>query len=66
MLNSETKDVDLHLADQLLIYAALADGKTSYSTSAISEHLRTNAYIISKFLPREIGIGLDQEKIVIG
>lgn len=58
-LKAEKYDVDLHLADQLLIYAALADGKTSYRTSAISGHLRTNAYIISKFLDRRIGIGED-------
>lgn len=53
-LNAEQRDVDLHLADQLLIYAALAEGKTAYTTSKISEHFRTNAYIISKFLDRKI------------
>jgi RNA 3'-terminal phosphate cyclase (ATP) len=50
----EKRDVDLHLADQLLAYAALAEGPTEYSTSAISEHLRTNSYIISRFLDRRI------------
>lgn len=58
-LKSEKNDVDLHLADQLLVYAALAEGATRYTTSRISEHLRTNAYIISKFLDRRIGIGED-------
>lgn len=55
-LLAEERDVDMHLADQLLIYAALAEGETSYSTSSISDHLRTNAYVISRFLEREISI----------
>lgn len=50
----EQGDVDMHLADQLLIYAACADGPTEFSTSAVSEHLRTNAYIISRFVDRKI------------
>lgn len=53
-LNTEKGDVDRHLADQLLIYAALADGRTSYSTGAVTEHLRTNAYVISRFMERKI------------
>ncbi len=52
-LKAEDGDVDMHLADQLLLYSVLADGPTSYCTSAISEHLRTNAYVISKFLDRK-------------
>ena len=47
-------DVDKHLADQLLIYAALAEGKTEYKTSEITEHTKTNAEIIMKFLDRKI------------
>jgi len=50
----EKSDVDMHLADQLLLYAALADGKTSYATSEITEHLKTNALIIQKFINRKI------------
>lgn len=42
-------DVDHRLADQLLIYAALA-GKTSYKTSRISSHTATSINIITKFL----------------
>ena len=55
-LKKETGEVDLHLADQLLIYAALAEGETSFTTSSISEHLKTNAYVISRFLEREISV----------
>jgi len=53
-LNSEKGNVDCHLADQLLLYAALAEGKTGYAASHASAHLGTNAYIISKFLERRI------------
>ncbi len=55
-LRAETGEVDIHLADQLLIYAALAEGETEYSTSAISDHLKTNAYVVSRFLDREISL----------
>jgi RNA 3'-terminal phosphate cyclase (ATP) len=55
-VNAEKGDVDRHLADQLLIYAALADGRTSYSTNAVSEHLRTNSYVISRFMERKISL----------
>lgn len=53
-LRAEKGGVDMHLADQLLVYAALAGGKTEYETGAITGHFRTNAYIISKFLERRI------------
>jgi RNA 3'-terminal phosphate cyclase (ATP) len=52
------EEVDIRLADQLLIYAALADGETTFRTSRVTEHLRTNADIIRKFLP--------ERKIVLG
>ncbi len=48
--------VDLHLADQLLIYAALAAGKSKsdFTTSQISQHFETNAWVIRQFLDVEI------------
>jgi RNA 3'-terminal phosphate cyclase (ATP) len=55
-------EVDLHLADQLLLYAALAEGKTGYRINEVTNHLRTNAEIIGKFLPeRKISIGENVE-----
>jgi len=42
--------VDAHLADQLLLYAALAEGTTQLSVEAITEHARTNAWVIERFL----------------
>lgn len=53
--------VDLHLADQLLLYCALAEGKSKYSVEKVSAHLLTNAYVILKFLP-ECGIEINGEE----
>jgi RNA 3'-terminal phosphate cyclase (ATP) len=54
MLKAEKNEVDVHLADQLLIYAALAEGRTAYTSGGISGHFRTNASIIAKFVERDI------------
>jgi RNA 3'-phosphate cyclase len=48
--------VDRHLADQLLLYAALAGGETRFVTEEVTEHLRTNAWVIQQFLDVEIAI----------
>ena len=48
--------VDHHLADQLLLPLSLAGGTSSYTTNKITEHLRTNANVISRFLLNEIVI----------
>lgn len=45
--------IDEHLGDQLLLPMALA-GKGSFTTTAPSDHLRSNAAMIEKFLPVEI------------
>jgi RNA 3'-terminal phosphate cyclase (ATP) len=42
--------VDLHLADQLLLYAALADGPSELSVEQVTEHTRTNLWVIEQFL----------------
>jgi len=42
--------VDRYLADQLIIYAGLAEGTTRYSVSRISEHVETNLWLVEKFL----------------
>lgn len=43
--------VDRHLADQLLLYAALAAGETCFTTEAVTQHLLTNIWVIEQFLP---------------
>lgn len=42
--------VDEHLADQLVLYMALSDGRSSFTTSRISGHLLTNIWVIENFL----------------
>ena len=48
--------VDEHLADQLLLPAALADGESVLLTPHKTAHLETNAYAIRSFLDVEIDI----------
>ena len=53
--------VDEHLADQILLPAALATGKTRFRTPRVTGHLLTNAWVISRFLP-EAGIEIHGEE----
>lgn len=46
--------MDLHLADQLLLYAALAEGRTSFSAPSFSEHFKTNAEVLRRMTGRNI------------
>ncbi|VVC00743.1 RNA 3'-terminal phosphate cyclase [uncultured archaeon] len=56
--------VDAHLADQLLIYAALAKGKSSYDTGQFTPHLKTNAAVLSKLTGRNIILAAEREILV--
>jgi RNA 3'-terminal phosphate cyclase (ATP) len=49
--------VDSHLADQLLLYAALAEGGTKFSTSKFTSHLETNAQVLRNLTGRDIILG---------
>ncbi|MFQ6051717.1 MAG: RNA 3'-terminal phosphate cyclase [Candidatus Hydrothermarchaeota archaeon] len=53
---------DPHLADQIIPYMALAEGRSKISTSMFSKHALTNIYITEKFLncKFEVGGGLDR------
>ena len=42
--------VDRHLADQMLIYLALAKGPSTFTTEAVTSHLITNVWVIEQFL----------------
>jgi RNA 3'-terminal phosphate cyclase (ATP) len=42
--------VDRYIADQLIIYAGLAEGVTRYSVPRITEHVETNLWLIEEFL----------------
>ncbi|RMG52733.1 MAG: hypothetical protein D6723_08340 [Acidobacteria bacterium] len=43
--------VDKHLADQLVVYLALAEGPSRFTTSEVTRHLLTNLWVIEQFLP---------------
>jgi RNA 3'-terminal phosphate cyclase (ATP) len=45
-----------HLADQLVLPMALAPGESRWTTSAVTEHLRTVLWVASHFLPLESSI----------
>ena len=48
--------VDPHLADQLLVPLALADGGSVFRTSQVTQHLLTNAAVIRAFIDAKIVI----------
>ncbi len=42
--------LDLHLTDQIVLYLALANGRSVFTTASITDHLLTNLWVIEKFL----------------
>jgi RNA 3'-phosphate cyclase len=42
--------IDHHLADQIVLYLAAAEGQSTFTTSRITDHLLTNLWVIEKFL----------------
>lgn len=48
--------IDPHSADQILMPLALAKGRSEFTVSSVTEHLRTNASTINAFLDRSITI----------
>lgn len=42
--------VDRYLADQLVLYAALADGVSEYPTPRLTEHVDTNLWLVESIL----------------
>jgi RNA 3'-terminal phosphate cyclase (ATP) len=48
--------LDPHSADQILIPLALAEGRSEFTVSFVTEHVRTNVRTIQAFLDREITI----------
>lgn len=51
--------IDYHLADQLLLYLALAGGGR-FTTDIVTRHLETNSVIIREFM--DVGIGWEDRK----
>lgn len=55
-LDAPTGAVDPHSADQILLPLALAEGRSVYTVTSATEHLRTNAATVRAFLDRPIAI----------
>jgi RNA 3'-phosphate cyclase len=51
--------VDSHLADQLLLYAALSEGRTEYKVPKFTPHLLTNADVVRAMTGRNIILRAD-------
>ena len=49
-----TACIDSHLADQLLLFMALAKGRSSFTAHPITDHLLTNLWVIRQFLNLKI------------
>jgi len=47
---SKSGAFDRHLADQLMIPAVIAKGVTEYTTTEITMHTKSNAYVINSFI----------------
>jgi RNA 3'-terminal phosphate cyclase (ATP) len=43
--------LDRHLSDQVALPMALADGESEVTVSKVTEHLKTNIWVIEQFLP---------------
>lgn len=48
--------VDVHLADQLIPYMALADGQSALKVRELTAHLETNMYVTKQFLDVEFEV----------
>ena len=63
LLNEQKSEacLDKHLADQILPYLALASDKSKVTVSEITNHCKTNIWVIEKFLEGEFKI---KEKLI--
>ncbi|MEM4243191.1 MAG: RNA 3'-terminal phosphate cyclase, partial [Candidatus Bathyarchaeia archaeon] len=48
--------VDMHLADMLIPYMALAEGASAFLTRAVSDHLEANVWLAEKILGAKFSI----------
>ncbi|UCH00325.1 MAG: RNA 3'-phosphate cyclase, partial [Deltaproteobacteria bacterium] len=55
--------IDIHLADQLVPYMALAQGRSTVITEGITEHLLTNIWVVERFLPLKFDVEEETGKI---
>jgi RNA 3'-terminal phosphate cyclase (ATP) len=45
--------IDPHLADQLVLYQALAEGRSFFTTTTVTQHLLTNLAVVKQFVNME-------------
>jgi len=57
--------VDCRLADQLMVFMALATGRSKLRTSQITSHVRTNAWLLEQFTGKKVLIDAVENTIVI-
>ena len=57
--------LDLHAADQLLVYLALADGPSRFHAQALSSHAETALWLIRQFLPMRARITPEEKRVQI-
>ncbi len=55
--------VDRYLADQLILYAALANGTSEYLIPRVTEHVETNLWLVQKMLRSEIELAGNRLRI---
>jgi RNA 3'-phosphate cyclase len=48
--------LDVHAADQILVYLALADGASSYTAREVSAHAHTAMWLIEQFFPVKFAV----------
>lgn len=48
--------IDRHLADQLILPAALAQGPTSFTTSCLTGHLLTGVWVVEQFMGKKFTV----------
>jgi len=53
-LISSRVPVDVHMADNLVPFAALVGG--AVACEAVSDHVRSNIYVVEKFLPVKFAV----------
>jgi RNA 3'-terminal phosphate cyclase (ATP) len=56
--------VDENMADQLILPLALARGKSSFRTAKITEHIKTNAEVVKRFLD-EVKIEIEGNEVLV-
>ncbi len=55
--------IDTHLADQLVPYMALAEGRSTLVIERITDHLLTNIWVVEQFLPLKFDVESDTGRI---